>query len=180
MKAFFGQSPGVLVRLPLDIDPSLCNLRYYDLKPAIAVREHNSVVTSLSLSDAVNVQVTSNIGTGLDIVVFGDRPRQVSLSGLSFPCVCPETEPGEPNLDKIDRDRRRTASRLGNKNGASLIWGWYESYKASARREPISVAIGDKLMRAFVVSFTSNVSDVSLAVSQWNLGLVGLPEKSRA
>lgn len=152
MPLLFATVPGQVVQLA---DPALsCNTQFLDLNPSIDFNTQKSIVTRVTVSQQVNVQFLHTLGNLIYIYVFGDRMGQVSLSGLSFACVCPD--------DGV--------------LGAEQMMLWYKTNRASKNPTPVRVTIGKTVIEGFVTSFTEDVVDPSIRLVQWGVNLASLPE----
>lgn len=161
MAVLFQTKPGAVVRLE---DPALqCEVRFYSLDPTIDFHSEKSIVTRLTVNQQVNLQFLHTLGSQIFIYVFGDRIGQVGLSGLSFACIC--------ETDSVSR-------ALGNNiHGAEQMFNWYRKHKASKRRQPVRVMIGNTPIEGFVTAFSEDVVDPSLSLVQWGVQLMTLPEE---
>lgn len=155
MPVVLASRPGQVVELA---DPALaCNTRFLGLDPNISFGVERSIVTRVTVSQQVNVQFLHTLGSLIYVYVFGDRMGQVTLSGLSFACVCPDAEQGV-------------------ELGAEKMLLWYKQNRASRRAGPVRVTIGTTAIEGFVTSFTEDVVDPSLRLVQWGVTLASLPE----
>lgn len=123
------------------------------IKPGIGYVPQLSIITSLNISQRINVQFLHTVGAGIYIYTFGDRIGQMQLSGLSFSCTCP-----------------------GDSPGLEQMYTWFKSNRASVRREPVRVTIGKTPIEGFVIEFGAAIVDAASGLSQWNLSLATLPE----
>lgn len=152
MPVLFASKPGQVVQLD---DPALpCSTRFMSLSPNISYETERSIVTRLTVSQEVNLQFLHTLGSGIYVYVFGDRMGQITLSGLSFACSCP---------DGVDL-------------GAEKMMMWYKSNRASKRSAPVRITIGKSVIEGFVKSFTEDVVDPSLSLVQWGVNIASLPE----
>lgn len=152
MPLVFATRPGQVVQLD---DPALsCNTRFLDLDPEVSFNAQRSIVTRVTVSQQVNLQFLHTLGSLIYVYVFGDRMGQVSLSGLSFACECPD----------------------GVELGAEKMLMWYKQHRASKRPSPVRVTIGTTVIEGFVTSFTEDVVDPSLKLVQWGVNMASLPE----
>lgn len=151
MKLVFQTRPGQVVKL--DDPAAQCQTRLLKLTPDITFESERSIVTRFTVSSQVNVQFLHSLGALIYIYVFGDRIGQVSLSGLSFGCTCPD----------------------GDELGAEKMMQWYKVNRASKRAEPVEVAIGSVVIRGFVTSFSEDLVDPSISLVQWGVNMNALP-----
>lgn len=152
MPIVFSTKPGQVIQLD---DPALaCSTNFLSIDPDISFDTEKSIVTRVTVSQQVNVQFLHTLGSLIYIYVFGDRMGQVSLSGLSFACECPE----------------------GTELGAEKMMTWYKKNRASKKADPVRVTIGKTTIEGFVTSFTEDVVDPSLRLVQWGVNLASLPE----
>lgn len=152
MPLIFQTRPGQVVKLD---DPALsCSTSFLSLDPDVSFDSERSIVTRLTVSQQVNVQFLHSLGSLIHIYVFGDRMGQVSLSGLSFSCDCPD----------------------GTELGAEKMLLWYKKNRASKRADPCRVTIGKTVIEGFVTQFQEDVVDPSLKLVQWSVNMSSLPE----
>lgn len=152
MPLVFATRPGQVVQLD---DPALsCSTSFLSLSPDVTFESEKSIVTRVTVSQQVNVQFLHSLGSLIYVYVFGDRMGQVSLSGLSFACECPD----------------------GTELGAEKMLLWYKLNRASKRADPVRVTIGKTVIEGFVTGFTSDVVDPTMRLVQWGVNLASLPE----
>jgi hypothetical protein len=101
------------------------------------------------------------IGAHVYVYVFGDRIGQIGLSGLGFSCGCAPSGTSEPG---------------GGVPGAALMYRWYLDNRASKRKDPILVTLGNITLEGFVKEFTENVVDTQSGIMQWDLTMLSLPQ----
>jgi hypothetical protein len=148
----FATRPGQVVQLD---DPALsCNTNFLSVSPDVSFEAERSIVTRLTVNQQVNVQFLHTLGSLIYVYVFGDRMGQVSLSGLSFACDCPD----------------------GTELGAEKMLLWYKRNRASKKADPVRVTIGQTVIEGFVTSFTEDVVDPAIKLVQWGVNLASLPE----
>lgn len=148
----FQSKRGRVVRLE---DPAAqCQTQLYSLDPDISFDASASIVTRFTMSQQVNVQFLHTMGAHVYVYVFGDRIGSISLSGLSFACVCDQSQ-----------------------SGAEAAFEWYKQNRVSKRREPVKVTIGNATpVEGFVTGFTEDVVDPATNLVQWGVNIVTLPE----
>lgn len=152
MPIIFAGQPGRVVQLD---DPAMaCATNFLSLDPGIDFSTERSIVTRLVVSQQVNIQFLHTLGALVHVYVFGDRMGQVSLSGLSFPCACPED----------------------GMLGSERMLMWYKQHRASKRASPVRVTMGQTVIEGFVTRFTEDVVDPSIKLVQWGVDLASLPE----
>jgi hypothetical protein len=118
---------------------------------------HRSIFTRLTVSHQCNYQFLHTIGNEIYIYVFGDRIGQIQLSGLSFTSDCQSGSDGQHGFEKVLQ--------------------WYEQYRVAARRDPITIMIGQTAIRGFAVALSGDVVDPGTRMMQWGLTLMVLPKK---
>lgn len=152
MPVLFQSTNGRVVQL---VEPAMQARTLYKLPDSpITFQKQSSIVTRLTISKRVNMQFLHSIGSQIYVYSFGDRIGQASLSGLAFTDVCKQ------------RDQL----------GAEQMLMWYKQYKASARRDPLKILIGQQTLEAFVIDFSEDVVDPSTNLVQWGTQLMLLPE----
>jgi hypothetical protein len=156
MPIIFGNRPGRVVMLQ---DPAAqCDVQMLGLDPNISFESERSIVTRVTVAQQVNVQFLHTLGAQVYVYVFGDRMGQMTLSGLSFLCGCPDV----PGVDV----------------GAERMLIWYRANRASRRRQPVRVSIGRQAQDGFVTGLSIDVVDPSLTLVQWGVNLTSLPENN--
>lgn len=154
MPLLFQSARGRVVQVQ---DPGVqCEAQIYRLEPRseISFRVQLSIVTRLTLAHQVNVQFLHTMGAHVFVYVFGDRIGQLTLSGLSFSCVC-------------DRD---------GEVGPELMLDWYKDNRASKRPDPVKLTLGSTNIEGFVTGFNEDVVDPSTGLVQWGVSMLTLPE----
>mgnify|MGYP005847506743 CR=1 FL=1 len=151
----FQSKKGRVVRLE---DPAaVCQTQsggLFSISPSIDFAVEASIVTRFTMSQQVNIQFLHTMGAHVYVYVFGDRIGSISLSGLSFDCVCD-----------------------GATGGAEGAFSWYKRNRASKRKEPVLVTIGNATpIEGFVTGFTEDVVDPTTNLVQWGVNIVTLPE----
>lgn len=158
MSIVFQSKIGAVVRFD---DPGVqCTTQLMGLAEdaSITFEEERSIITRMTLAQQVNIQFLHSLGALIYVYVFGDRMGQIGLSGLSFTCQC-------------DGDAS------GNKVGAEQMLLWYKRNRASRRRTPIKLTIGNAyILEGFVTTFSEDVVDPSTNLVQWNVNMAALPE----
>lgn len=151
MPILFQSSRGRVVKLE---DPgAACQAQLFGVQPTIDFTWQVSILTRITMSQGVNVQFLHTLGAMVYIYVFGDRVGAIELSGLAFACPCDEY-------------------RLG----AEEMYTWYRQNRASRRREPAVLTVGDSTIEGFVTGFTEDVIDPASSLVQWGVSMVTLPE----
>ena len=148
----FQSLKGRVVKIP---DPAAkCDVQLLTIDPTINFKNDASIVTRFTMSQQVNVQFLHTMGAHVYVYVFGDRIGSISLSGLSFACVC-----------------------AGGTPGAEAAFDWYKTNRVSKRKEPVQVTIGNATpVEGFVTGFTEDLVDPATNLVQWGVNLVTLPE----
>lgn len=137
------------------------------LDPRVDFDASKSIITRVTVSQAVNLQFLHTLGSHIYVYVFGDRIGDISLSGLSFASV--------------DCGVLGTLGAvLGlQKHGIEYLLEWYAANKASAREEPVRVTIGAMtVFEGFVVTVSSDLVDPQTNIVQWGLNLKMLPPEN--
>jgi len=156
----FSARPGQVVRL--DEPGVACTTDFLSLDPDVGVESERSIVTRLTVDHAVNAQFLHTLGSLVYVYVFGDRMGTVTLSGLAFPCACPQDGDGQDGGP--------------GGSGAERMLLWYKRHRASRRSEPVRVTLGRTVLEGFVTGFNEDVVEPSLRLVQWGLTLAALPE----
>jgi hypothetical protein len=153
MPILFQSAPGSVVQL--DETGVQCTTQLLGLPDAnITFEAQRSIITRVVVSQQVNVQFLHTLGALVYIYVFGDRMGQVTLSGLSFACTCPD--------DTL--------------LGAEQMLLWYRTNRASNRAFPIRVLIGNYVIEGFVTGVTEDVVDPTTSLVQWGVTINALPD----
>jgi hypothetical protein len=155
MPILFASTRGRVVRL--EDSAAQANIQFLGMVDSrITFDSQLAIVTRMTMSHQVNAQFLHTIGNHVYIYVFGDRIGSMGLSGLAFHGVC--DKPG---------------------SGAEKMLRWYQTNRASKRRNPLTITIGTggdtTPIEGFVVGFTQDVVDPSIGLVQWNANLVTLP-----
>ena len=154
MPILFQSKIGQVVALDDPAAQCTTNRPLFSIDPDINWNVYRAVITRVTLSQQVNVQFLHTMGSMVYVYVFGDRMGSITLSGLSFfLCSCDNNPPGQND-----------------------IYGWYKQNRASKRRDPVTVTIGDAVIKGFVTSFTEDVVDPSLSIVQWGVDMTALPD----
>jgi hypothetical protein len=143
--------PGTVVRMD---DPALhCRVSFFRVEtPQLLFDEQRSIVTRMALAEQTNLQFLQTLSRQIFVYNFGDQVGELTLSGLSFPCDC-----------------------TGEVNGAERMLNYYRRNRASRRRMPCRVLLGNTPIEGLMVRYSNDVVDASLNLMQWNLTLKTFP-----
>lgn len=132
----------------------------FGMDPEIRYGSHKAIVTRVSVSAAVNLQILQTIGSGVFVSVFGDKPGQISLSGLAFGESCGQLVPRAD--DTI--------------HGLGLMLKHYGTHRAAKRRIPVQVALGGSAFQGILVGGDFALADAASNVGSWQLTIISLPD----
>lgn len=115
------------------------------------------IITSIGIGQAVNIQFMPSLDQVLYIYAFGDRPGNVSISGIAFDRTCQAKEsPGTGILNVLD---------------------YYDTSRASVESKIMTVSIGDgkRTLQGFLVKMDSNLADPSIRSFSFTYEIVMVP-----
>ncbi len=154
MPMLFQSQAGQVVQL--DDPAAQCTTGPLSVDPELDWQTYRGIITRVTVAQQVNVQFLHTMGSMVYVYVFGDRMGTVSLSGLSFfECPCDEA------LGITQND----------------VYQWYKTNRASKRKTPVKITVGEAIMQGFVIGFNEDVVDPSLNLIQWNVQMTALPDE---
>lgn len=117
-------------------------------------QDRKSIVTRLTLAQETSHQFLHTLGGDIYIYVFGDRVGQMTIGGMCFALDC--DRPGD------------------RKHGVERMLEFYRDNKASKKKDPVTVMIGQTPVTGFVTAFNADVFDHKLNIMQYSLGLMAI------
>lgn len=146
--------PGTAVRVKDSV--LQCQTKFFYLtQPRLRFETETSIVTKVGLSEAVNAQFTHTFGSYVFCYVFGDQIGTMRMSGISFACDC------------VDGTNR--------KHGAESMLLWYRRYRASKRRTPVQIMLGDTAIEGLMISMDINSVEPGTNLASWDAVIRVLP-----
>lgn len=118
------------------------------------------IVSSISMSQDINVQFMHSLNDTIYINVFGNKIGQMTISGILFlSTVC---------NDDGSKDERPPFETFYN---------YYLNNNALARPDAISVQLGTgAIFKAFILNFTFQVIDAQTSLGQFTMSLAVVPK----
>lgn len=134
-----------------------CQTKFFYLsRPRISFSTETSIVNSIGISEAVNAQFTHTFGAHVYCYVFGDQMGTIRVSGISFACGCDNNS--------------------FNKHGAESMLLWYRRHRASKRRTPVQVMLGETSVEGLMTSVNINSVDPGANLASWDMTIRVLPD----
>ena len=113
-----------------------------------------AIIVAPSVAQKVNVQFQTSLKEAVYAYVFGDQMGVVSLNGMAFASRCD-----------------------GDANGIKELFEYYDDYRASVRKEVVTVTIADKAFSGFLLSLDLRPQSPEHMISSFAMQLAVLPEK---
>jgi hypothetical protein len=113
-----------------------------------------AIIVAPAVTQKVNVQFQTSLKEAVYAYVFGDQMGSISLSGVAFASRCDD-----------------------DSNGVKELFEYYDDYRASVRKEVVTVTIADKAFSGFLTSMNVRPQDPEHMISAFNLEINVLPEK---
>ena len=125
------------------------------INPVINFDDRRSIITSMTINERPNIELSTSLGAQLNIYVFGDLPGEVSISGISF-------------ADDCDGERP---------HGLTYMRQYYHENKASVRSDPITIIMssGSWEVQGYLLGWRGNVVNPETRVFEWGLVLGTVP-----
>jgi hypothetical protein len=143
------ESRGIPFGLLIDINNNWGGFEYF-----------RSIATSIQLANQSNVQYLNTLRDFSYIYVFGERPGELNIGGISFFKDC------------------GLQSNIINPNahGIEYVLAYYAINRVSARATPIPVVLGVSIVvNCFLEGITVNMSDASSKVAEFSLKFRTMP-----
>jgi hypothetical protein len=122
-----------------------------DFKPQAAI------IIAPRIQQAVDVQFQTSLKEAVYAYVFGDKMGQTDLSGIAF------------------------AGRCGNDDAKGLkdLFDYYKEYRASKRKDTITVTFGPEAMSGFLIALSMSPlqADARDMAMSFNMAISTLPKK---
>lgn len=125
-----------------------------------SVDQIGGIITSFSATGDTNTQFMQTLRDVIYLTVFGDKIGSLSISGylfLSDPITCGPA-----------------------KTGGTAIKSFYDFFYKKyvvAERNPLTIAIGSKILKGFLLSFQVQVTDPQVMLGQFSMQMALLPGK---
>jgi hypothetical protein len=113
-----------------------------------------AIIVAPAVAQKVNVQFQTSLKEAVYAYVFGDQMGVISLSGLAFASRCDD-----------------------DSNGVKELFEYYDDYRASVRKEVVTVTISDKAFSGFLVAMAFRPQNPEHMISAFNMEISVLPEK---
>lgn len=114
-----------------------------------------AIITAPSVDQRVNVQFQTSLRESVYVYVFGDQMGNVGIAGIAFAGLCE-----------------------GEGSGMEDVFNYYRDYRASQRKEPISVTFGKESISGFLISSSMTSRDPSQLTLNFNFVISTLPKKA--
>jgi hypothetical protein len=113
-----------------------------------------AIIVAPAVRQNVNVQFQTSLKEAVYAYVFGDQMGQITLNGLAFASRCEDDE-----------------------NGVKELFEYYDGYRASVRKEVVTVTIADKAFSGFLISMDMSPQQPEHMISSFRLAIASLPDK---
>lgn len=113
-----------------------------------------AIIVAPAVAQRVNVQFQTSLKEAVYAYVFGDTMGQIVLSGLAFAQRCE-----------------------GDANGVRELFEYYDEYRASVRKEVVTITISDKAFGGFLVALSFSPQSPEHMISSFNMEVAVLPNK---
>lgn len=114
-----------------------------------------AIITSPAVAQRVNVQFTPSLKESVYVYVFGDTMGQVVIAGVAFAARCE-----------------------GEESGMEDVFNYYRDYRASQRKEPVSVTFGKESISGFLTDVNMSSRDPDLMTMNFQFSIRTLPRKA--
>ena len=116
-----------------------------------------AIIVAPRIDQAVDIQFQTSLKEAVYAYVFGDKMGNVTLSGIAF------------------------AGRCGNEEASGLkdMFDYYKDYRASKRKEVVTVTFGPEAMSGFLLSLNMSAlqADARDLAMSFTMALATLPKK---
>lgn len=114
-----------------------------------------AIITAPRIEQAVDIQFQTSLKEAVYAYVFGDKMGRTGLSGIAF------------------------AGRCNNEEASGLkdIFDYYKDYRASKRKEVVTVTFGPEALSGFLTAMQLNPRDPRDMTMDFELGINTLPKK---
>ena len=117
-----------------------------------------AIVTSIGLSQDVNIQFMPTLQDVVYIYSFGDRMGEAVVQGIGFSKTC----------DNPARDQ-----------GAKEVMDFYDEHRAVEEGKVVTVNIGGRSLTGFLISMRLATADTALKTTSFTMRIAVLPKGSR-
>ena len=148
----FASNAGRIVRV--NGPASAADMRYFST-PGDELTERTAlvIVTRVASNEEVEAQIT-RAGNPIYVVISGDRPGTVTISGMAFAGDCEQSD----------------------RHGAANVVEWFRRNKASQRDEPLTIVLADRTISGLGIGNGMDTIDPATGVVQFNLTITTFPE----
>ena len=168
MPDLFSSIPGQVLVISGVQASALVNIR----QPSIKLANESSgqslknvsqqiIITGVSVKSAVNMQFMPTLGADIYAFSFGDRPSQVSLSGICFWTSC-----------------------SGSSTGVSSLFNYYEANRANiANQMPLMdlfIDVNRPPFRGFLMGMDFQAMDAAIPLGRFSFNFITLPTRAPA
>lgn len=113
-----------------------------------------AVIIAPAVGQKVNIQFMTSLKEAVYAYVFGDQMGNISLNGFAFASRCDD-----------------------DSNGIKELFEYYDEYRASVRKEIVTITIADRAFSGFLVALNVRPQSPENMVSEFNMELSSLPDK---
>jgi hypothetical protein len=114
-----------------------------------------SIITSPEVLQRVNVQFQTSLKESVYVYVFGDQMGNVVISGIAFAGLCE-----------------------GEESGIEDIFKYYRDYRASQRKETVTVTFGKQSISGFLTESRMSSRDPDNLTLNYTFTINTLPKKA--
>jgi hypothetical protein len=114
-----------------------------------------AIIVSPSVEDKVNSQFQSSLKRSVYIYVFGDNMGVVTIDGIAFATRCEN-----------------------NASGLKEVFDYYRDYRASQRKEPITVTFGEESISGFLTASNITPRDPDYIMLNFSFVINTLPREA--
>lgn len=114
-----------------------------------------SIITAPAIRQRVNIQFQTSLKEAVYAYVFGDQMGSVRIAGIAFAGRCE-----------------------GEESGMEDIFNYYRDYRASQRKDPVTVTFGKESVSGFLTASDMTSRDPDLLTLDFVFTINTLPRKA--
>lgn len=114
-----------------------------------------AIIEAPQLMQQVDVQFQTSLKEAVYAYVFGDQMGRVQLSGIAFAGRCEQE----------------------NESGLKDLFDYYKDYRASKRKEVVTVTFGPEAQSGFLIGLQLTPREISNMTMNFSMGISTLPKK---